>query len=462
MMGKRISKNFVKERVRDGKAIDNNELKEGCPKKEKECANCKELHCPDEITFEDVNWLNILHFYQPPFQDVDVAQKITEECYLPVSRLLLERPDAKAVINTSGCLLEILNEQITEGKEIIDNLKTMLSRGQIEITGTGKYHPIFPLISEKEVERQLTLQEESLNDYLNIEKTPDILYLPELAYLPEQTKLFKEKGYQWLVIDEISLKKKKSKTVGCQLKEKKSGINLLARNRDISEALANSIWRTYDIDNSQEFVEHAVEDSIGNGTIVTALNVEVFGHRQADRWKLLAEIYDNPSVKSVSVRQASAQYSLAEVVETIPGSCVANSQDVSNRIYYPLWHYPQNRLHQLLWQLLDLTLDEVRSHGSSSNNKALDKLLNSDTFASSSYTPWWDGIVAEKTSDSIVNLLEKTEGLSNKITWVAQSIRRKIYDEVSILTKTGIIKELQKNFLKEHGISKNTINYYVS
>ncbi len=228
----------------------------------------------------------------------------------------------------------------------------------------------------------------------------------------------------------------------------------MVRNRDISEALANSIWRTYDINSSEEFVEHSVKDSINNGVIVTALNVDAFGHQQIDRWKLLAEIYDNPSVNSISVKQASEQYNLAEVVDTIPGSCATSSQDLSSHIYYPLWHYPRNRLHRLLWQLLDLTLDEVRSHGSSSNNKALDKLLNSDTFASSSYMPWWNGAVAEKTSDSIVNLLENTKGLSNKITLVAQSIRRKIYEEVSMLTRTGIIKELQKDFLETRGLIK--------
>ncbi|MEF9426687.1 MAG: hypothetical protein L0956_05775, partial [Candidatus Mariimomonas ferrooxydans] len=258
------------------------EMNGSCPKENKECENCNELICPEEITSEDVNWINILHFHQPPFQDLDLVRKTTDECYLPVTKLLIERPHARTVVNIEGNILEILSEYIPNGQEVIKRLKTLYSRGQLEITGTGKYHPIFPLIPEKEVERQLTLQEESLNDYLNIDKIPDILYLPELAYLPEQTKLYKEKGYQWVVIDEISLKKKKSKIGRCQLKEKKSGINLLVRNREISDALANSIWRTYDINNSEEFVEHAVNDSISNGFIVTALTVEDFDRQQTD------------------------------------------------------------------------------------------------------------------------------------------------------------------------------------
>ena len=116
-----------------------------------------------------LNWINILHFYQPPFQAVEITQKITDECYLPVSRLLLEIPDAKAVVNINGCLLEILYHHIQGGKEVIDNLTALHSLKQIEFTGTGKYHPILPLIPDSEAERQISLQEDSLKQYINIQ-----------------------------------------------------------------------------------------------------------------------------------------------------------------------------------------------------------------------------------------------------------------------------------------------------
>lgn len=202
---------------------------------------------------EKINWLNILHFYQPPFQEKEVVRKVTEECYLPVSRLLLNLPRAKAVININGCLLELLDE-FQEGKEVIENLVKLISSGRADISGTGKYHPIIPLIKTKEIKIQVSRQEMSLHHFLGVQQ-PEILFLPELAYWPEQALIFKDLGYKWTIIDEISLKNGRRMMGKRLLKEKINSMNLLVRERDLSESISNFAWRKYDIRNPGDFLK---------------------------------------------------------------------------------------------------------------------------------------------------------------------------------------------------------------
>jgi len=397
-----------------------------------------------------INWINILHFYQPPFQEMEIVQKVTEECYLPVTRVLLDRPGVKAVININGCLLELL-DTFQEGKEVIKNLRSLISTEQIEVTGTGKYHPIFPLINTKELKIQVLRQEMSLQSFFAMQQMPTILFLPELAYLPEQTLIFEELGYNWIIIDEISLKKSSHIMGKYLLKEKGRNMNLLVRDRDLSESLGNFPWRKYDIQNSGEFYDHSRSRLKGKGFIITASDVEVFGHHQKERWKLLAEMYDDPLVNSLSIKNISEQYETREV-HTIPASWSTSRHDISKRIYYPLWHHPQNRLHRLLWQLLDLTTDEVRSKGSESQNKAMEQLFSSCPFFWASCMPWWNGIIVEKAADNMLALLSEVEGINERILRVARSLNKKIYAEVNMLNNTTRAKELQNEFLTKNKI----------
>jgi alpha-amylase/alpha-mannosidase (GH57 family) len=53
-------------------------------------------------------WANLLHFYQPLDQDRTIVEKVVNESYLPVLRIYEQIPTAKATINISGCLIELL------------------------------------------------------------------------------------------------------------------------------------------------------------------------------------------------------------------------------------------------------------------------------------------------------------------------------------------------------------------
>jgi hypothetical protein len=394
---------------------------------------------------KSLDWVNVLHFYQSPFQHIDIVKKKTAECYIPVSRLLLERPGEKAIVNIHGCLLDTIYKKIPEGRELISNLRLLLSRGQIELTGTGKYHPVFPLISEDEVRRQLTLQEEALYFYFEIQKTPEILYLPELAYLPEQMHIFKEKGYRWVIVDDISLKKEVSTAVpgNYTFTEKWSGINLLVRSRNISQALENSLLKKYHIKTSSEFIDRGLKENSCNDFIVTVTSADVYGRK--NHLHTLKSICDDNSIKSFSLKDISFFYKSSEV-ETVPASSSTTDEHISQNIYFPLWYHPRNRIHLNLWLLLDITAEEIRINGSEYHNAVMDRLLNSSLFSWSSYTPLWNKAMVEKFSDYMVYLLEKTKSSSDEILHTAHFMRKKINDEVFILERSGLLKKFQEHY----------------
>ncbi|MFZ5907060.1 MAG: hypothetical protein ACOYVJ_06575 [Nitrospirota bacterium] len=403
-----------------------------------------------------IQWMNILHFYQPPFQDSGILEKVTDECYLPVTKMLLKNPRAHCIVNINGCLLDSLREKVPRGTEVISNLAKLEKDRQIEITGTGKYHPIFPLIDASEIERQLNLQEESLKLYLGFQRKPEIVFLPEMAFLPEQAKLFQEQGYSWIIIDESSLRNRTSKMGQYKLVDRDSECRLLVRDREISESLGNSIWQKKPINNAQDFVGMISKKSNRKEFVITGTDVEVFGHHQKNRWRLLEEIYDNPSVKSILTADLAQGYADAEV-DTVPSSWSTDKEDKKKNIYYPLWFHPENRLHRLLWQLLDIALDETRRWGTEHQNSELDSLLSSCPFFWASCRPWWNGMLVEKAADQIVQLLSEIQGISTRIGEIAELTRNRIYEEVSLLNETGKAVEIQNDFLSRHRLQRDSI-----
>ena len=100
----------------------------------------------------------MLHAYQPPYQDVGVLRKINKECYKPLFSMLEEHENIKISLNINSNLIEMFHECDLE--DTLELLKNLVSENKIEILGTAKFHPILPLIPEKEAQNQIRLNEE--------------------------------------------------------------------------------------------------------------------------------------------------------------------------------------------------------------------------------------------------------------------------------------------------------------
>lgn len=105
----------------------------------------------------------LLHIYQPPVQIAPVIKQIVKESYRPILDALREHPEAKITLNINATLTEQLDDY--GFRDIIEGIATLASRDQIDFTGSGKFHPLLPLIPEPEVIRQIQLNTKTNRQY---------------------------------------------------------------------------------------------------------------------------------------------------------------------------------------------------------------------------------------------------------------------------------------------------------
>ena len=93
-----------------------------------------------------MKWANFLHIYQPPTQKPIWVKRIADESYRKIFNGLLEIPRARLSLNINSILCELLDQN--GGMDVIKNIKKLVERGNIELTGSAKYHAFLPLLPE--------------------------------------------------------------------------------------------------------------------------------------------------------------------------------------------------------------------------------------------------------------------------------------------------------------------------
>ena len=125
----------------------------------------------------------LLHMYQPPTQARGMVERIDAECYTPLSRLLADT-GASVAVNMNYSLTRQLAHM---GSEALSHLA---SAEGVEFTDSGAYHPIFPLISREDVQRQLNLNRDGNRRLLGDNYDPKGVFPPEMAYSSELPGIF--------------------------------------------------------------------------------------------------------------------------------------------------------------------------------------------------------------------------------------------------------------------------------
>ena len=136
-------------------------------------------------------WAMLLHIYQPPFQSYEILKKVNDESYSKLFDVFLRFPNSKLTLNINGILTELLsNYQMCE---TIEKIKKLAAKGQLRFTGSGKYHPLFPLIPMSEARRQIHLNEEYNREVLGEKySNPKGFFPPELAISRNLLELLKQ------------------------------------------------------------------------------------------------------------------------------------------------------------------------------------------------------------------------------------------------------------------------------
>ncbi len=315
---------------------------------------------------EPIRIVYLFHLYQPHWQTREVLEDNYSRFYLPLLRVLETNPNYKITLNISASLTEQLARE--NKTEFFTKVKTLVKKGQIELTGSAAYHPVLPLIPEEEIIRQIKLNDEINSKYFGSEWSRKGFFLPELAYSQEVSKLVKSLGFDWLSIDQTA--------VGENIDwnklniDKSSGIKLLVNNR---------VFYTPD---ERKFSHNKYNVIISDGE--NQINKDL---NDID-WSLY---FKKTEKDSEAVYLTASEYlkevdaNKAEIV-TEKSNWQLRKEEKEVNSYYHLWKNDAEPIHKMLWDLLFEVMKVVNEHESDNNfNIARNELDKS--FASCTW--WW-------------------------------------------------------------------------
>jgi alpha-amylase/alpha-mannosidase (GH57 family) len=310
-------------------------------------------------------WAQLLHFYQPPTQTHDMLRRVAEESYRPLLRVLKEHRQAHLAVNMNGVLTESLQEHGLG--DVVEGLRELGDRGQVEFVGSGKFHPILPLIPNAERRRSIAENVLANRPLGPGAEGPKGFFPPELCYSAEILPAVASAGYDWVLLSGVACPAEWPTDVVHRVPADGRQLALLFRDDVRSNRVS---FRDAD---PQRFVEDL--SRIGDGQpayVVTAMDAETYGHH-IKGWErdFLAATYalverphrgrhpdrSTSAVRMVTPGEVVREFEPGSLVEPLPSSWSTTRDDIAAKNPYPLWRAPGNRVHELQWDYVEHCLD---------------------------------------------------------------------------------------------------------
>lgn len=403
--------------------------------------------------------LTLLHFYQPFDQQEDILNRIVHECYLPLTRGLLNVPRARVVVNISGALTELL---INRGyQEVIDNFNLLYSRGQIEYTSSSKYHAFLPLLPSAEIDRQIMLNNEINSKYLK-GFAPDGFFSPEMSVSPHILNAVARNKFKWIAAPHLSCASSFPGPTKIYVDEN-TGLNILFRNKRVSSLMLSSMCRTAD-----DLIKETTDLHESDKYWVTVMDAETFGHHRIGHEKFLFDVLSHSFIEPVLSHDLFNALSLEKSSVKMSSATWTNEEqdfwldkDPKHRTdakSFILWNDPDNPIHALQWKLLNLVLSTLTVYKNKNSaqyvqaREDLDKALASDPFWWASAKPWWSLEMIEQGAYRLKSVLINLDP-EMQSTKDAENLYRNILDLAFDWQRTGYIRkrhlENSSTYMKE-------------
>ncbi len=142
-----------------------------------------------------------IHNHQPIGNFQHVFEKAFERCYSPFLELLEKYPFFKLSLHYCGILFDWLFDN---HPELVEKLKVLVRKGQVELLTGGYYEPIFPVIPDEDKIGQI----EKLSSFIkqNFDFAPSGMWVAERVWEPHLPKFFAQAGVKFCLLDDSHFK----------------------------------------------------------------------------------------------------------------------------------------------------------------------------------------------------------------------------------------------------------------
>ncbi len=386
-----------------------------------------------------MKWANFLHIYQPPTQKPIWVRRIADESYRKVFSGLKNIPRARITLNMNSVLCDLLAEN--GAQDVIDNIRFLLERGNIELTGSAKYHAFLPLLPESEIERQIKLNEEGLTKYFGTSWKKGGFFSPEMAYSKKVAQVAQRLGYKWIIIDELAFPK--GKTLSRDVVYEIEGIKdfyVFFRERNFSFKILSASQLS-----TLPAILRFLEPRFGkNEYTVTGMDGETFGHHRPGLEKLLFDLLSHQNIDPISLGDVLNLGLKKESIEPCSSTWASMPNDLDNHEPFLRWNNPNNEIQQYQWKLTNLAIQIVGRDQGQTSRLILDHSLHSDQYWWSSARPWWSLEMIERGAFDLKNVVDTSEKATEAEKAEAADLYKRILFTGFEWQRTGKVDEISR------------------
>lgn len=392
-------------------------------------------------------WANFLHIYQPPRQVAEIFDRVVDESYRPLVENLKKNPKIKINLNINGALSEQLLER--GHKDVIEGLRFVAERGQIEFTDSAKYHALLPPLPEDEIRRQIILNRQTNQEIFGSVYAPIGFFPPEMAYAPNLPAILEDLGYKWIIIDEIGLNGKVNQVDTKTIYEiTNTGLKVFFRERNPSNLIMSALIRR-----ERDFQEIMKDEYVREGYMVTGMDGETFGHHRPGLLKLLIGLLTSKDFDHAFISELPKFFKAREKISPVASTWASTEKDIENEVQFLTWKDPGNLIHTWQWELRDLALSVVKARNERNPKMQvarhkLDQALASDHFFWASARPWWSLEVVEAGAWALLDTIKSVPDVEEAQIKLAENYYQKIIAKIFEWQRTGYIRKIYEEYKK--------------
>jgi alpha-amylase len=336
------------------------------------------------------------HHYFDDVKNREVLKKVSEKCYLPANKLMLEliknhKGKFKISYSISGVALEQFE---TWQPDVLQSFKDLAATGCVEFIAETYYHSLAYIFSKEEFEKQIKQHGKLIKKHFKQE--PKVFRNTELQYNNELAKFIEDLGYDAIICEGVDRLLHGRSPNFIYKAPNAHKIKSLLKNYKLSDDIAfrfsDSNWSEWPL-NAETFATW-VHSVAGTGeTINLFMDYETFGEHQWEHSGIFEFLKHMPtyvlahkdfSFKTVS--ETAASYPVRDVYDAHHLTSWADTErDLSAWIGNPMQDESIAKIYQLEQQ--------VYASGDATLIDSWKKMLTSDHFYYMCSKYWADGDV---------------------------------------------------------------------